>query len=367
MDPATKKIDLKGKTVLPGFIDSHVLGTSLGKDLFRINLRGVKSINAIKQKIKKLADVTAEGQWIVGRGWDQDKLVEKRYPVCSDLDEVAPNHPVLLIRVCGHLGVVNSLAMKLARIDKKTKAPQGGRIDRDPVSGQPNGILRENSLKLIFQTTPRSSEANLKELCLFACERMVKEGITTAHWIIDSLDEIRVLQQLRNSESLPLRVNVIVPVNQLAVLQKLGYVPRFGDEKMRLGSVKIFTDGSLGARTAALLEPYYDAPGTKGILLYSYKKLGQLVEKVVEADLQLVIHAIGDRAIEVALKLLEEAMLRTPKMKHRHRIEHVSVLNLKLLKKMKKLGIIASVQPHFVVSDSWIKNRLGPDLSGPTH
>jgi len=367
IDQETKKVDLKGKTVLPGFIDSHVHGTSLGNDLFRINLRGVKSIDAIQQKIKRNADATNEGQWIIGRGWDQDKLVEKRYPVCSDLDEVAPNHPVLLIRVCGHLGVVNSMAMRLAQIDKKTKSPQGGKIDKDPVSGQPNGILRENSLNLIFQTIPRSSEENLKELCLFACEQMVKEGITTAHWIIDSLDEMRVLQQLRNSESLPLRVNVIIPVNQLTALQKLGYAPRFGDERIRIGSVKIFTDGSLGARTAALLKPYHDAPGTKGILLYSHKKLGQLVEKVVEADLQLVIHAIGDRAIEVALKLLEETLRRTPKMNHRHRIEHVSVLNLKLLRKMKELGVIASVQPHFVVSDSWIEDRLGKGRSRWTY
>jgi hypothetical protein len=322
-------------------------------------LRGTKSIEDIKQKVKQWAEKTPKGKWIIGHGWDQDKLVEHRYPSCFDLDQAVPSHPVFLIRVCGHLGVVNSEAMRLTKITKETKPPNGGYIDKDSKNGEPNGILRENALNLIFEALPEPSEETLTQNCLLACQKMVEEGITTAHWIISSAKEMRALQKLNERNMLPLRIYLLIPVECLHHLIELGLMTRFGDDKIKVGSVKILTDGSLGARTAALKQSYSDAPDTKGMLLYSRRQLEEFVEKAHEADLQLAIHAIGDKTIEVTLHILEKVLRKTPKKKHRHRLEHVSVLNPRLIKKMKEIGVIASVQPHFVVSDVWIMERLG--------
>ncbi len=355
----TKKLDLKGKTVVPGFIDSHVHGASFGRGLTEIDLRGIKSIKEIQRKVKRQAKKTANDRWIIGHGWDQDRLTEDRYPSRLDLDQVAPNHPVFLLRVCGHLGVANSKALKLAGIAKQTRTPKGGHIDRDPKTGEPNGVLGENALDFIYNVLCESTEENLADSCLSACRRMVKEGITTAHWIISSANEMRILQKLKEDNRLPLRIYALVPVEFLDCLVELGLSTGLGDDKFKIGSIKILTDGSLGARTAALRQPYEDMPETEGMLLYSQRQLESFVIKAHEADLQLAIHAIGDRTIEIVLKILERVLRKKPKGNHRHRLEHVSVLNPTLIKKMKEVGVIASVQPHFIVSDFWVLDRLG--------
>jgi len=359
MGKATTKIDLKGKTVVPGFIDTHVHGASFGRSLSQIDLRDVKSIKEIQRKVRERARKAHGEEWIIGRGWDHDKLIERRYPSRWDLDEAVPDLPVFLIRVCGHLGVVNSKAMQLARIDKQTKPPKGGCIDREPDTGEPNGVLRENALALVDHVLPRLDEETLTKTCSLACRKMVEEGITTAHWIVGSAHEMRVLQKLKERNALPLRIYALIPVEFLDNLIALGLFTGFGDNKVKVGSIKILADGSLGARTAALKQPYNDTPETSGMLLYSQKQMEKFFEKAHEAGLQLAIHAIGDEAIEKVLKTLEKVLKKTPKKGHRHRLEHVSVLNPKLIEKMKKLGVAASVQPHFVISDFWIKDRLG--------
>lgn len=366
-DKNTKKIDLKGKTVVPGFIDTHIHGTSFGRSLSQIDLHNVKSIKEIQQKVKQRAKKTCEEKWIIGRGWDQDKLAEHRYPLRWDLDQATSNHPVFLLRVCGHIGIANSKAIKLARITKKTKTPKGGYIDRDPKTGEPNGILRENALNLIYKILPTPSDEEITNACLSACQRMVQEGITTAHWIVNSASEMRILQSLKEHNILPLRIYVLMPVEYLDNLIELGLSTGFGDDKIKIGSVKILADGSLGARTAALKQPYEDAPETKGMLLYSQKQLEKLVKKAHKENLQLAIHAIGDKTVEVMVKILERVLQKAPKENHRHRLEHVSVLNPKLIKKMKEIGVIASVQPHFIVSDFWIMDRLGKDRARWTY
>ncbi len=355
----TRKIDLEGKTVIPGFIDTHVHGTSLGRLLSQIDLRDVRSIKEIQQKINEWATRIPRGKWIIGHGWDQDKLAEKRYPLRIDLDQAAPGHPVLLTRVCGHLGIVNTQAMKRAGITKQTVQPTGGCIDSDPETGEPNGILRENALNLIHGCLPEETEKKLTETCLLACQEMVEEGITTAHWIISSSNETRALQRLNKRGKLPLRVYILSPIECLDHLIELGLSTGFGDDKLKIGSIKIMTDGSLGARTAALKRPYEDAPENKGMLLYPRKQLEKMVKKAHEANLQVSIHAIGDKTIEMVLKVLEKVLQKTPRNSHRHRLEHVSVLNATLIRKMKDIDVIASVQPHFIVSDFWIPDRLG--------
>jgi len=355
----TKTIDLKEKTVVPGFIDTHVHITGYGKSLKQINLRGVKSIKEMQKKLESRAQKTPRGQWILGRGWDQDHLTEKRYPTRWDLDKFSPNNPVIFTRVCGHLCVANSQALELAGITKETTPPPARQIDKDPKTGEPTGILRENAMDLVWEVKPETSEEELIEACSLACQKAVEAGLTSVHWLINSPTEMRVIQKLRQQNKLPLRVYIVVSVKLLDHLIDLGLHTGFGDSRVRIGSVKIFSDGSLGARTAALFQPYHDEPTRKGIMLYAQEKLNALVMRAHKAGFQLAIHAIGDRAIDMVLTALEKALKEAPKKNHRHRIEHASVLSKRLIQRMKKLKVIASVQPHFVVSDFWVATRVG--------
>jgi hypothetical protein len=219
--------------------------------------------------------------------------------------------------------------------------------------------VRENALELVWKVVPKPSLEKLEEVCVLACEKAVEAGLTGVHWLVASADEIHVLQKLNTEGRLPLRVYLGVPVELLDELVKLGLGTGFGNDMVKIGFVKLFSDGSLGARTAALREPYSDKPETCGMMLYSQKKLDQLVLKAHCAGLQLGVHAIGDRAVENVLKAFEKALKKFPRGDHRHRIEHCSVLNPTLIERMGGLGLVASVQPHFVVSDFWTVDRIG--------
>ncbi len=355
----TKTLNLNGKIVVPGFIDTHVHMREFGHTLKWINLRAVNSIGEMQQLLRERAQKTPKKKWIFGRGWDQERFSEKRYPTRWDLDEAAPNNPVIFTRVCGHMCVANSEAFKLADITSDNVAPSGGQIDRNPETNETTGILRENAVDLVWNVVPKPSEEDLMETCAVACQNAVEAGLTSIHWLIQSPIEIRILQRLRAEDRLPIRVYLVIPVEFLNCLTDAGLLTSFGDPMIRIGSIKILVDGSLGARTAALKKPYNDKPSTRGMLLYNQKSLSKLVLKTHQAGFQLAIHAIGDRAIDMALKALEKAIEEAPKANHRHRLEHVSVLNPSFIQRMKKLSVIASVQPHFVVSDFWIEQRLG--------
>ena len=356
----TKVIDLKGRTVLPGFIDTHVHATEFGRSLAWIDLRGVQSIREIQEKLKKRVQETSKARWIMGRGWDQERLAEGRYPTRWDLDDYSRENPVVFTRVCGHVCVMNSKALELTGITAKTTPPPGGQIDKDPKTGEPTGILRENAMDLVWKAMPPPSEEELTEAATLACQKAVEAGLTSLHWMIYSPIEIRIIQKLRAQNKLPLRVYLVIPAELLDPLIDLGLYTGFGDSMIRIGSIKIVADGSLGARTAALHEPYSDDPTTKGMMLYTQEELNELVAKAHKAHLQLAIHAIGDQTIDMVLTALEKALEEAPRKDHRHRIEHASVLNETLIQRLKKLEVIASIQPHFIISDFWAVDRVGP-------
>jgi len=354
----TRVTDAKDKTVVPGFVDCHVHMTGFGRSLQTLDLRSAKSIKEMQQKLREYAQKNPERSWVLGGRWDQERFAEKRYPNRWDLDAAVTDKPVFLIRVCGHVGVGNSKTLRLAGITKETTI-DGGEIDLDEATGEPNGILRENALELVWKIVPKPSPKELEEACLLACRKAVETGLTGVHWIMDSADEMRTIQKLYSEGKLPLRVYLGIPVDLLDELVSLGLLTGFGNDMVKIGFVKILADGSLGARTAALKEPYSDSPEASGMMLYAQKKLNKLVLKVHKAGLQLAVHAIGDRAIEAVLKAFSKALRRFPRENHRHRIEHCSVLNPRLISRMKRLGLVASVQPHFVVSDFWVVDRLG--------
>jgi len=360
VDSQAKVVDAEGRTVVPGFVDCHIHMTDFGHQQQVLNLRNIRSIKEMKDKIREYALKTSGVSWILGGRWDHERFVEKRYPTRWDLDEAVSDRPVFLIRVCGHVGVVNTKALQLAGITRETVVC-GGKVDLDKESGEPNGILRENALDLVWRVVPKPTAAELEEACLKACRKAVEEGLTGVHWIVDSAEELRVIQKLHKEGKLPLRVYLGIPDKLLDKAVGLGLTTGFGNDMLKLGFVKVFADGSLGARTAALKEPYSDKPETSGMLLLSQRKLNKLVLKAHKAGWQVAVHAIGDRATEAALKAFSKALRTLPRENSRHRIEHCSVLNPRLVQWMKRLNLIASVQPHFIVSDFWVAERVGAE------
>jgi predicted amidohydrolase YtcJ len=354
----TKVIHAKNKTVVPGFVDCHVHMTSLGWSLQSLDLRSARSIKEIQQKLREHSRENPKKKWILGGRWDQEKFAEKRFPSRWDLDAAVNDKPVFLTRVCGHAGVVNTKALQLAGITAKT-AVNEGLIELDEPEGEPNGVLKENALELVWKAIPKPTSQELREICLNACRKANEVGLTGVHWLVESAEEIRTLQQLCSEEKLPLRVYLGISAARLDELTSLGLLTGFGNDILKIGFVKIFADGSLGARTAALKEPYADKPETKGMLVITQKKLDKLIFKAHRAGLQLGVHAIGDRAVETVLNAFAKVLKRFPRENDRHRIEHCSVLNPRLIKHFKKLGLTASVQPHFIVSDFWAEDRVG--------
>ena len=359
----TKVIELKERTIVPGFIDTHLHVVDFGRFLMWIDLRGVKSIEEMKRKIRKRAQETPEGKWILGHGWDQTSFIEKRYPNFRDLDEASPENPVVLYHLSGRMCVVNSEALELTGVTKETSAPSSGTIEKDGETGEPTGVLRENAMDLVWKIIPEPVEEEVIEAASLACEKIVEAGVTSVHWMVSSSTEIRIIQRLRAENKLPLRVYIIASANILEHIPGLDSYTDFGDDLVRFGGVKIFADGSLAARTAALYEPYSDDHTTKGRLLYTQEEMNALAVKATKANCRLVIHAMGDQAIDMALTAFEKTLTEMPRKNHRYRIEHASVLNKELIQRIKKLEVVVSIQPHSIISEfsTWsAADRLGP-------
>ena len=353
---STVVVDANGRIALPGLIDAHLHLASLGFSLVWLNLRGVKSIEELKQKVFEAASKVPEGTWIIGRGWDQELFSEKRYPNRWDLDEVAPRHPVLLTRGCGHIIVVNSLALKLAGISRDTKDPVDGIIDRDE-RGEPTGILREGALGLVWRAVPEPSIEDYEKAIERAIDEALRFGLTTVHAVSVTANEFSALQRLWLTGRLKIRVRVYLSYDLLESLKGSGILGQYGDDFLRICGIKLLVDGSLGGRTAALREPYSDKPDVKGKLLMHEDKLSEIIREAFQLNLQVAVHAIGDKAIEVVLNALEKANIDSRFV----RIEHVSLTPPDLLNKLEKLKPIVTVQPHFIITDWWVIDRLGED------
>jgi len=365
--PDTKVLNLNGATVLPGFTDCHIHLIEYGLSLRNIDLRQAQSIEEVK---KTVAERTHGSRtWVLGRGWDQEKFTEKRYPTRRDLDEASPEKPVFLRRICGHICVANSAALTLAAVSARTPNPPGGIIDHD-ASGEPTGILRESAVDLVSQAIPPLELKDYEQAALNACEHALKAGLTTVHCITGSYLELKALLNLKSEGRLPLRFHVLIPLDQLKAAVSLGIGSGFGDEWIRIGAVKIFTDGSLGARTAALEAPYADDPENQGVTMYSQQQLDDIISEAHRSGFQIAAHAIGDKAAAMILHAIKKASESAPRKNLRHRIEHASILNTQLIRQIKQAGVVASVQPHFIVSDIWLEQRLGArraSLAYPFH
>ncbi|UCC58930.1 MAG: amidohydrolase [Candidatus Bathyarchaeum sp.] len=360
---STKIIELKnGETIVPGLIDTHVHIADFGRFLTWLDLKGVKSIEEMQKIIEKRAQETPLGKWILGQGWDQTSFTEKRYPNIQDLDETSLDHPIVLYHQSGCMCVVNSKALELAGVTKETDAPSGGTIEHDPETGEPTGVFRENAMNLIWKIIPEPGEEEVLDATSLACEKIVEAGVTSVHWIVSSWIEVQTILRLRAENRLPLRVYIIFPADILDQITALRSREDFEDYRVWIGGVEIFADGFLAARTASLKEPYSDNLDTKGKLRYTQEEINVLVAKLHKANFRLVIHAMGDQAIDIVLCTLEKILKELPRENHRYRIEHAAVLNNELIQCIKKLDVTVAVQPCTIISEftDWsATDRLG--------
>ena len=365
----TKIIDLQGKLALPGFNDSHVHFIYGGHALMSVSLERVTSFDEIQRRVKEKVKYKNEGEWISGRGWDQEILPGKKWPTKELIDEVAPNNPVTLSRICGHCTLVNSYVLRISGITKDTPNPPRGVIVKDPGTGEPTGILHEKAMDLIKR--PQLSDKESHEIDKEAVKLSVKEaarfGVTSVH---DLDGKIGVFKELLDEGELTVRVYAGVPLlsspEKLQEYQEWKQMLVDNNHMLKFGVIKGFIDGSLGSSTALLAEPYKNNPSTSGILLMTQEELNEIVALYDKENYQITIHAIGDKGCNVVLNAFEESIKRNGKRDARHRIEHATVIIPEDIPRFGTLGVIASVQPVFGPSygqtiQSFFEDRLGTE------
>lgn len=347
----TTVLNLQGKTVIPGFIDTHIHIADFGRTLTWLDLKNADSIKTIQDKITQKAQTAPKGKWILGLGWNQDNLTEKRYPTRHDLDEASPENPVIFYHQLGRTCTANSKALEIASITKETISPKDGTIDKNPQTGEPTGILHGNATDLIWNKIPPPTEQETLEATKNACQKIIEAGITTAHWIICTTTELSIAQKLNLENNLPLRIYIIITANLLENLPTPEPTENPNPNPAKIDAVLIFADGYLASQTAALNQPYTDNLTTKGTLLYTQDELNKLVKRIHNANLQVIIHATGDKAIDAALKALEAIPTKDMRNKNRPRLEQAAVLNKQLIQRIKKQNLTVSIQPRVIESE----------------
>jgi predicted amidohydrolase YtcJ len=355
--PAGKAIDLRGRTVVPGFTDAHLHFLSYGISLKEIDLAGVPTLEEALARVAARAAETPPGQWLRGRGWDHTLWAGGAFPTRQDLDRVAPEHPVFLPRKCGHAGWANSRALELAGITAETPAPFGGAIDHVPVTVQPTGILKDTAMELVFRLFREPSLDEAVGAIKAAMPHAHKAGLVGVH-TMEGAGAFRAFQQLQAVGELKLRVTMQIPEENLDAAIQAGLRSGFGNSSLRIGGVKIFSDGALGARTAYMLEPFEGEPGNCGLPMSSPEHLREVIGKASRAGIAAFVHAIGDRANREVLDAVEISRRAGEGSGLRHRIEHAQIVHGDDVARFAKLGVIASMQPIHATQDMLIANAL---------
>jgi predicted amidohydrolase YtcJ len=359
----TEVIDLRGKLALPGFNDAHLHFASGGLYLIGIDLRPARDekefVNIIKEYIYKVP----KGEWITGGDWDHENWPSKKFPRKELVDPVSGDHPVLINRLDGHIALANSLALKLAGIGGGTPDPQGGEIVRDRKTGEPTGILRDTAMNLVDRIIPPLTREK-RERAIRAAMRHAQELGVTSIQDNSSGEDLEIYQELLKRGELGVRVNAWRSADGWVDFQRIGIAAALGGPFLRLGTVKIFVDGSMGAGTALFFAPYNDDPGTAGLSIHTQSELNDLVMNIDRAGLQIAAHAIGDKANAWILDAFAKALAASGRRDARHRVEHAQVVRPEDVKRFAELGVIASVQPSHCIDDMrWAEKRIGGRVS----
>lgn len=341
--PGAEHIHLNGRMATPGLYDAHAHTFMTGFALSEVDVSStaVASITGIARSVRHRAVQTEHGVWIIGQGYDQASLDEQRHPNRHELDAATTQHPVALWRSCHHILAVNSRALELAGIDRNTPDPDGGSIDRDE-HGEPTGVLRESATGLVQDAQPEPTQALIEEAIIAGGEEFVKHGVTAVGEAgIRTPEQLRAYQSLRRNGTLPVRSYLMMIIDEtLDDLIALGIRTGFGDDWLRIGPAKLFSDGSIGGRTARMRRPYEGETDNVGLWMMDPDDLRAKVRRAHDAGFQLGIHAIGDAAIDLVLDAYEEAQLATPREDTRHRIEHCSVIDLDTMHRIKRLDVV---------------------------
>lgn len=357
-----KTIDGKGKTLLPGLIDGHGHVLGLGFNLSMAELRGSQSEQAAVQRVAEFAASNPELSWIRGRGWNQVLWPEKQFPTTALLDEAVAKKPVWLRRVDGHAGWANSQALAIAGITKETLDPAGGEIIRD-AKGNPTGVLIDNAMALIERHIPDNTESEKRLALKAAFQHLLALGITSTHDAGVSTDTVELYQQLAAEQALPMRIYPMLSASdpQLGQWLKSGIIDDPTDF-LDIRSVKIYGDGALGSRGAALLQPYSDQPEQRGLLVTPPEQLQSIMQQTITAGFQANVHAIGDLSNRLTLDMFEQLVPVEQRLASRHRIEHAQIVAPEDIPRFASLGVIPAMQAVHATSDkNMAADRLGEE------
>jgi predicted amidohydrolase YtcJ len=350
---------MKNSLVLPGFNDSHVHFMEGGFSLQDVDLRDARDEAEFCEKLKAKAATMSRGAWITGGYWDHEKWPCKRLPSKELLDSVVPDHPVFIVRLDWHIACANSLALQLARIDSQTASPPGGAIDRYPQTGEPTGILRDEAERLVYRVIPQSSAADKEAAALAAMRHAASLGITSVQGECKAEDQA-IFSRLAEEKRLTTRMSVWQSIAHPGDAEALRDLPQVHEPFFSRRTAKLFVDGSFGAGTALLFEPYLDAPNYCGLAIHDQVILESMIQEIDRLNWHLAVHAIGDRAVDMALTALEKARTQNGEQSRRHRIEHAQMVRNQDLARFRDLSLIASVQPSHAIDDMhWIENRIG--------
>jgi predicted amidohydrolase YtcJ len=354
--PEGMAVDLQGRSVLPGFTDCHTHFGSYALRMGQINLAGLTCKKGVLERVAARACETSPGRWLEGGGWDRNLWADVSFPTKQELDRVAPRHPAALSSKCGHALWVNSCALAKAGITADTPDPVGGEIERYPTTGEPTGILKEQAIQLVRQVIPEPGSEEMRKAMVRAIPHLHGMGLTGIH-DCEGAEAFSAFQQLAIQGELGLRVLMHIPVGNLDSAIQLGLRTYLGNETLRVGAVKVFADGSLGARTAAMLQPYESEDDNLGIMVLPEEELSAVVERACQAGIAPTVHAIGDRATHTVLNAYEVHHPLWMSQGLRLRVEHAQLLSPKDIQRLGRLGVIASMQPIHCTADMDMVDR----------
>ncbi|MCE3263435.1 MAG: amidohydrolase [Pseudoduganella sp.] len=357
-----KRVDVRGKTVLPGLIDAHGHVFGLGEVATSADLYSPASLQAAQASIAKFAAANPQRKWVIGKGWNQEIWKLGRFPTVAELDAVVSDRPAAMERIDGHAMWVNSKALEAAGITRDTKDPEGGKIERD-ANGNATGILVDTAMDYVYKILPKPTEAEARAMLDGALGILSSVGLTSVHDAGVDVGADRLLRQYADQGKLSTRVYAMIGDvgADFDQLSKSGPLKSYAGDRYALASVKLYSDGALGSRGAALIHPYSDAPHTRGLLFNSDAAIGAKMEKAMQAGYQVNVHAIGDAGNKQILDSFEKLGKQYPLPPRRHRIEHAQVVQLSDIPRFQQLAIVPSMQPTHATSDqNMAEQRVGP-------
>jgi predicted amidohydrolase YtcJ len=367
--PTTRTIDANKRLLLPGFNDAHTHFLSGGFQLSSVDLRDADSPQEFARRIKAFAANLPRGRWITGGDWDHERWSDAKVPAKELIDNFTPDTPVFVSRLDGHMALANSLALRLAGVTRQTLDPPGGVIVRDK-SGEPTGILKDAAQSFVWKVVSPSTFDEKLAAARAATNYAAKLGVTSIQDMSAGTD-VGVYQTLLDQGELKTRTYAVSPLPSWERLARTGVRAHFGSEMLRVGGLKGFADGSLGSTTALFYEPYRDDPSTSGIAGDEMYPEGAMLKRVTEADragLQILIHAIGDRANDLILSIYEQVERENGKRDRRFRIEHAQHLRPQDIPRFARDNVIASMQPYHAIDDGrWAEKRIGKERIKTTY